>query len=384
MCPGKNRVIPHTRIHPASGTRLRSINQKGVALLITITVLFVIFAIVSEVNRNVRASVEKAHLSMERTRLYQMATSGIYLGIALLMEDKRTTDVDTLQETWADPVKIDELLADFPFNDGTIKLTLVDELGKIQMNALVAYPEGKEFNPAQKSLWDSFLKMLNPPDESIDSLGENGDIINCIKDWLDSGDDDASTGINGVESEYYETLTPPYKAANGPFRTLDELAQVKGITPEMMNRVEMGYRISDLMTVYGMMPVEKTGDDGQKKTLFTYPGKININTADLPVIMALMPDSKSDMENSIAAQAIYDFRGERTEDGFVNALSDKWYLNCPGCEDSGIRADLITTSSDVFSILCKASTKETVLTITAVVRRDDKKGNYTILSWKAD
>ncbi|MBU1170457.1 MAG: general secretion pathway protein GspK [Proteobacteria bacterium] len=359
-------------------------NQKGVALLMTITVLFVIFALVSEVNRNVRASVEKTHMSMERARLSELATSGINIGIALLMEDKRTTDVDTIQENWADPVKIDELLADFPFSDGTVKLAIVDELGKIQMNALVAYPEGKEFNPAQKLLWESFLKMLNPPDESIDSLGENGDIINCIKDWLDSGDDDASTGINGVESEYYEALNPPYKAANGPFRALDELVLVKGITRAMVDRVEMGYRLSDLMTVYGMAQTEKKSDDTEKKTLFTYPGKVNINTADLPVIMALMPDSKSDLENSIAAQAIYDFRGERTEDGFVNALSGQWYLNCPGCEDSGIRKDLITTTSDVFSIICTAATTETQRTITAVVRRDDKKGKYTVLSWKAE
>ncbi|GAB6097750.1 hypothetical protein JCM14469_40040 [Desulfatiferula olefinivorans] len=361
-----------------------SFNQRGVALLITITVLFVIFALVSEVNRNVRGKVAKAHQSMERARLYELAVSGIHLGIGLLMEDKRTSETDTLQETWADPLKIDELLAAFPAQDATIKLAIIDELGKIQVNALVAYPEGREFNAAQKTLWETVLNMLNPPDESIDSLGENSDIINCIKDWLDRGDDDAVTGINGVESDYYESLTPPYNAANGPFRTLDELSQIKGITPEMLGRVEMGYRLSDLLTVYGMIPAEKAKDQGEKKTLFTYPGKININTADLPVIMALMPDSRSDLENSIAAQAIDDYRKERTEDGFVNELSGTWYLNCPGCEDSGIRTDLITTASDVYSIACTASSRETQRTVTAVIQRDDKKGHYTVLSWKAD
>jgi general secretion pathway protein K len=359
-------------------------NQRGVALLITITVLFVIVALVSEVNRNVRESVSKANVSKERARLLEMATSGTHLAIALLMEDKRDNDVDTVQEDWADPVKIDEFLADFPFDDGTVKLVIVDELGKIQINALVNFPEGRDFNNEQKLLWDSILNLLNPPDESVENLGENTDIINCIKDWIDSGDDDASTGINGVESDYYESLIPPYKAANRPFQTLDELLLVKGITRDMVERQELGYRMSDLLTVYGMTEAEKTDDSGEKKTLFTYPGKININTAELPVIMALMPDSKSALENSIAAQAIYDYRADRTEDGFVNELTGTWYLNCPGCEDSGIKTSLITTTSDVFSIICQATSQDMSLTVTSVIRRDDKNGQYTVLSWKAD
>jgi general secretion pathway protein K len=359
--------------------------QKGVALLITITVLFVIVALVSEVNRNVMASIERAHIGMERARLGEMAASGVNLGIALLIEDKRTTEIDTIQEAWADPEKIKELLSEQQLGDGEVTLTITDELGKIQVNALVNYPEGKEFNPSQKSLWDSFLKLLNPPDESVDSLNENSDIENCIKDFLDFGDDDAISGINGAENDYYESLDPPYKANNGPLRTLDELVLVKGITEEMVNRVEMGYRLSDLMTVYGMTQPEQKTEEGEKKSLFTYPGKININTADLPVIMALMPDNKSDLENSISAQAIFDYRGERTEDGFVNDLKGTWYLKCQGCEDSGIRTDIITTTSDFFSIVCKAATKETACTVRAVIRRDaEKSGKYTILAWNTD
>lgn len=358
--------------------------QSGVALLVTITVLFVVFAIVSEVNRNTRDSIERAHLTLERNRLSEMATSGIHVGIALLMEDKKATEIDTIQEAWADPAQIEELLADFPMQDGTITMAIIDELGKIQVNALVSFPEGKEFNPEQKRLWESALNMLNPPDESVDSLGENSDIINCIKDWIDSGDDDATEGINGVESEYYETLIPPYKASNGPLRSIDELGLIKGITQEMLDRVEYGYRFIDQITVYGMEESKTKSETSEKKTLFTYPGKININTADLPVIMALLPDSKSGLENSVAAQAIYDYRGERTEDGFVNNLMGQWYLKCPGCEDSGIKADLITTKSDVFSITCRAQSKDTAVTVTAVIQREDKNGKYRVLSWKQD
>lgn len=369
-------------------------NERGVALLVTITVLFVVFAIVSEVNRNVRDSISKAHLSMERSRLTDMAASGIHLGIALLMADKRTTEVDTSQEIWADSVKIDELLADLPMENGTVSLKITDELGKIQINSLVKFPEGKDFNTEQKMLWESVLKMLNPEDDSVDSLGQNDDIIKNIKDWIDSGDDDASEGMNDAETDYYEGLTPPYKAANGPLRSLDEMVLIKGITPEMMAREEMGYRFIDQITVYGMEKAKTKSETLEKKTVFTYPGKININTADLPVIMALMPGEKSDLENSIAAQAIYDYREERNEDseeseeseGFVNELKGTWYLNCPGCEDSGLskKSALITTKSDIFSIVCRAQTKELAFSIRAVIQREDKNGKYTVLSWKED
>ncbi|WP_172683931.1 type II secretion system protein GspK [Desulfosarcina cetonica] len=49
-------------------------------------------------------------------------------------------------------------------------------------------------------------------------------IINSLKDWLDSGDDDAITGLSGAESDYYEGLEPPYSCKNGPMDNLGEVA----------------------------------------------------------------------------------------------------------------------------------------------------------------
>lgn len=358
-------------------------NQKGIALLITLTILFVVFILVSEVNRNTRGSMKKADIEKTRAHLAQIATSGIHIGIALLMHDKQKSETDTVQESWADPEAISELLAELPFDNGSISLKITDELGKIQINSLVDYPEGKDFNTKQKLLWESFLKLVNPPDDSIDNLGLNTDILNCLKDWLDSGDDDATTGINGVENEYYQSLDPPYSCANGPLKRLGEIVRIKGFTQEMVDRVEMGYKMSDLMTVYGMVvPEENKSSTSPSQGKFTFPGEININTADLPVILSLMPEDKSFLENSTAAQAIYDYREEKTEDGsYVNELTGNWYETCQGCEDSGIKKDLLTTSSDFFSVDCSAVSGKIQVDITAVIRREEKKGKYTVLSW---
>lgn len=361
--------------------------QQGVALLITITVLFVIFVLVSEVNRRTRISLIRADNIKSRESLTQLAGSGVHIGIAILMADMRASESDSAQESWADQEYISDVLSEIGVPDETLSIRMVDEMGKIQINALVSYPKGREFNTKQKLLWDNFLSLLNPPDDSVDNLGLNTDIVNCVKDWLDFGDDDATTGINGVENDYYQSLDSPYSCGNGPLNELGELVLIKGFTHEMVNRVEMGYRLADLMTVYGMVePENQSGSTGttENKRNFTFPGKININTADLPVIMALMPADRSMLENSTAAQAIYDYREERTEDGFVNELAGDWYKTCPGCEDSGIMSDLLTTTSRFFRIESTAVAGKIQVMVSAVIRRDDEKGKYTVLSWKTE
>jgi len=59
-------------------------------------------------------------------------------------------------------------------------------------------------------------------------------IINSLKDWLDSGDDDAITGLSGAESSYYQSLDIPYPCKNGPVLHVGELALIKGIIPELL------------------------------------------------------------------------------------------------------------------------------------------------------
>jgi type II secretory pathway component PulK len=68
-------------------------NQSGVALLITITVLFVITALVTTVNMNIRAAMERVQVTKERARLKEMAVSGVQIGIGILMEEDRKSVV---------------------------------------------------------------------------------------------------------------------------------------------------------------------------------------------------------------------------------------------------------------------------------------------------
>lgn len=335
-------------------------NNRGMALLITLTIITVLIAVALEMNRKTRSVVFSAAAGRDRITLSHMASSGIELAKAMLIRDKNNSNHDSLQEEWADPEKISEVLEDIPFEDGAITLTITDELGKIQINSLVTYPEGQAFNESQRDMWYRFLTLLISQNDSFEDL-EPDMIINSVKDWIDSGDDEAITGLNGAESDYYQELDPPYVCRNGPLIHIGELALIRGVTTEYFQLAGGVSGISRYMTVFGMSEM-----DNNK---FTYEGKININTADLPVLAALLP-----LENPELAQAIYDYRLETSGSEYIHDLSGTtWYKQVPGLSDVEIDPKIITTASDFFRIESLATLHEIKMKITAIVERKQSK-----------
>ncbi len=61
--------------------------------------------------------------------------------------------------------------------------------------------------------------------------GMTEETADSILDWLDEDDDPREFG---VEYDYYEALEPAYTPTNGPFRSVEELMLVRGVTPDLM------------------------------------------------------------------------------------------------------------------------------------------------------
>ena len=350
-------------------------NHRGVALLVTLTVITVLIVATLEMNRKTRSALFSAAATRDRITLSQMASSGIHVAKAILVADKNQSDADSLQEDWADPEKIAEILQDVVFDDGRVTLTIKDELGKIQINSLIQFPEGYDFNPSQRMLWDQFLNMLITYDELFQEV-EPETIINSVKDWLDSGDDDAITGLSGAESDYYQDLDPPYACKNGPFTHIDELTMVKGVTRELYQGAGELLGISSYLTVHGISEREDHS--------FTYEGKININTAQLPILAAILPLGNEDL-----AQAIFDYRQETSDGVYIHDLtSTTWYKQVPGLNNIDISPDLITTASDVFQVESTAILHEMKTTTTAIIKRErnEETGKWgcKVLRWMTE
>ena len=348
-------------------------NNRGVALIITLSIIAVLVMTTLELNRKARSSVYVARVFRERIQLHQMAVSGVHAAMALLIADKENSDIDSIQEDWADAGTIETLLMELPFDQGNLRLSIEDELGKIQVNALVKYPEGKVFNIPQRRMWEHFLDLAIPSLDRTDDTAP-GPIINALKDWLDFGDDDLITGLSGAESDYYLDLEPAYACQNGPLNHLSELLLIKGIGADLFEGVGGVPGIESYMTVWG---VSESGDNQ-----YAFNGAININTADLPVIAAMLPP-----ENEELAQSIFAYREEMSNGSYAHDLNGAtWYREAPGCGDIEIDSALITTKSHLFRIYTQAVLRDITLSAQAVISRviDKKTGKWhaKILSWQ--
>jgi general secretion pathway protein K len=348
-------------------------NNRGIALIITLSIVAVLVVTTLELNRKARSSIYVSSAFRERVQLKQMTMSGVHAAIALLIKDKENSDSDSVQEDWANPEKVEELLMELSFDFGRVQVSIVDELGKIQVNSLVKYPDGRVFNESQRQIWEHFLSLTIPVLDRTDDTAPVP-IANSLKDWLDRGDDDLITGLSGAESEYYLDLDPSYECQNGPFHHLGELQLVKGITPDLFEGVGGIPGIASYMTVWGMTE--------SKNKEFTFNGSININTADLPVIAAILP-----AESEHLAQPIFEYRQEMSDGNYVHSLSNPtWYTDAPGCSELEIDPKLLQTTSDLFRVHAQAEWKGMTMVAEVLVKRvkEKKTGKWhgKILSWQ--
>lgn len=347
-------------------------NNRGIALLITLTVITVLVAATLELHKRKRTAIVTSAAVRDRMTLIPMAESGIHAAMGMLVRDRIDSETDTIQEDWANPEKIDEVLGDIPFDAGNLEVMISDERGRVQLNALVALP-GHDFNPDQYHLWDRLLGYLKQADETLSEVDHNA-IINSLKDWIDDGDDEAITGLTGAESSYYESLEPPYACRNAPLDHLGDLSRVNGITKQLLQAAEGQVNFLAYLTVQGAVPV----DGGT----YTYDGKININTAPLAVLAAVLPEDYDGF-----APTIVDHRIEKSDDQYVNSLTGlEWYKDVPGLEDLSIKPELITNASDIFRIASTASLNGRTQTVEAIVQREKgrKTGKWRcrILRWQ--
>ncbi len=352
--------------------KIKRPNPRGIALLVTVAILSVVVTISLEMNRRSRSTVTRAVIDQHRMTLSAMASSGVQAAMAVLIRDKADSEIDTLQEAWANPDIIQAVVAELVFETGQLSVVILDEQAKIQVNALVQGSGGRQYNELQRQLWDRFLRGMHTrlsPDEPF----EPDDVICALKDWMDSEDDDALSCLNGAESDYYQGLTPPYPCRNGPIPHIGELMRIRGITANLFYGLPNERGISDYITAY-------RGEEAQLQPMGS-AGKININTAEHPVLAAILPSGKEEL-----AQALMDYRDEKSDSKYIHDLSSpSWYKQVPGLQGVVIDPRLITLSSDLFRIRASARMDLLSVTATTLVHRenDPATGKYTcrILTW---
>jgi general secretion pathway protein K len=123
-----------------------------------------------------------------------------------LLEDAAQNSIDHLGETWA------QRLPTLPVDGGAISVSIEDAQGRFNLNNLV------QNNAKSQTDFDVFWRLLQ-------NLKLDPNLANAVVDWIDA---DNVTSPGGAEDIDYLNLKTPYRAANQPLASVDELRLVRG------------------------------------------------------------------------------------------------------------------------------------------------------------
>lgn len=322
---------------------IRRPNRRGVALILVLLMVTVIVAFTLQFNRDSRNEIYGAAALSERLRLRCVAESGIQAGQALLLADGN--HFDALTEPWGNTEML-SLKSEGLFENASFKVAITDEAGKIAINQLVT---GAAFNP---QLYDILLRLLTGVHLRLER-GRAENLLAAIKDWLDP--DDEVTG-GGAESAYYAGLGRPYRAKNAALDCIEELLMVKGMTREIFYGTAETVGLVHCLTAFG-------------------DGKININTAPVPVLLALA----AEMTAGDAARL-----DEYRRDGRNDLANATWYQGFTQQVGIAMPASLIAVRSDIFQITAVGLQGQMAERVTGIVKRTADRRRVIPLSWKVE
>lgn len=308
-------------------------NQRGVALILILLILTLLVVVGVEVHRALRVEASLAGNFRDLTQAGYIAKSGLEMARTLLQEDDQS--YDALNERWAQ-FEMLSLFSSQLFPQGYFEGKIRDEHAKFNPNFLIdAYGMVN-------------LKKRRQLERLMEVLGHDPQMIDALLDWLDPDDQKRPLG---AERDYYEIEKRIKGPANGPLINLSEIMLIKGMHQEIFYGAENKEGLGKYLTIYS-------------------DGRININTAPLPVLMSLSPKI-----DQALAQTLIEYRREKP----LKKLED--LRNVPGWE--GIYAEIsseITVRSNYFGVSILGHFREARGIIQAVVKREGKKTK--IILWK--
>ncbi|MEK6672414.1 MAG: type II secretion system minor pseudopilin GspK [Nitrospirota bacterium] len=232
--------------------------EKGMALVITLVILVILTAMVTEFSYGVYTSTASLGNWKESQRLSLIARSGVRLSV------KTVSDLYQLY-SYTYPGRVDlpveNIVGGF---DGSLVITVEDENSRFNLNSLV-FQNGTLNSEA----YTVFRRLLR-------NLGLEENISDILADWMDR---DSAPRAGATEES----------AKNSHIDSSDELLTIRGISPDTYER------LLPYITVYGYLRRDSA--------------LINVNTATIPVIMSIDDRITTDLaERVVRYREIEPFR----------------------------------------------------------------------------
>lgn len=224
--------------------------------------------------------------------------------------------------------------------------SISSEGGKIDINDLGSKSEGLRNKTKTQLLQQLQARVLNDEDVFARSYSNFNfeELVNNIADWVDS--DQESLNGGGAENSYYTELQNPFIPPNRPFKTMEELHMVSGMTDDIYEILKKE------ITLYGIKA-------------------ININQASQDVLRSLF----SEYDPQLADEIVTGIMNQRTnpalggpfknEKDFMNFLSN--YVDVGTFNSEEKRIPLFFGTETNFLISCTGISGKMIREIQAVV-----------------
>ena len=194
--------------------------ESGIALVIVMIVVISLSLLAGGFVMSMKVETKLARNAQADPDLDWLGRSGIEVARYVLAQSANNPNepYDALNQFWAGgfsgtntiPPEIN--FQSMALGEGTISIKIVDQERRFNINV------------ADEQILQQGLKLVG-----VDASAFGG-ITGAILDWIDADDD---THLGGVETDFYQRLSPPYNAKNGPLDDISELLMINGVTPEM-------------------------------------------------------------------------------------------------------------------------------------------------------
>jgi type II secretory pathway component PulK len=236
--------------------RLPNVSDKASVLLIALWSLCLLSTFAVILGYGVRQKIMLVSRLDDRAKLSLIAEAGIKKAIAEVKKELPKA-YDAINDYWSINV---EAFKDVPIGDGKFSVYneyLNDKSGLIEGRFGLVDEERKiNINTAEfRVIKNVFRFVLNIDDSLAEQFAAS------IVDWRD-GNSELSLPMGSAEDGFYNDLQYPYESKDASFESQDELLLVKGITPDIFEKMK------NYITIYGT-------------------GKVNPNTASKPVLLSV-------------------------------------------------------------------------------------------------
>ena len=206
--------------------------QRGSVLVAVLAIILVITFMVTRFMNEAVNDLEYRAIFNEPTDVRSFAYGMLEVALATVQEVALIDDGKLYagEQGWNDPISYAGISIPHGWE---VSITIRDEGGKLPLNTM------------SEELLNKLLE------EELDfDFGTTRELSSTLSDWIDEND---NRRLNGAESDEYLRNNPPYRAANAPLQSLEELSLLKVWEDEFFdedgNPNELFEQLSGLVSV---------------------------------------------------------------------------------------------------------------------------------------